>query len=58
VCLVAYTGNFTAATVQRPAGSPTGHDAMVVLTTPNTRLLATVVLERLPLQFRHPVVGS
>ncbi len=58
VCLVAYTGDFTAATVERPAGSAAGHDAMVVLTTPHTRLLATVVLERLPVRFRHPVVGS
>ncbi|MHB1712833.1 MAG: hypothetical protein ACYCV7_15780 [Acidimicrobiales bacterium] len=57
VCMVAYRGNFAASSVARPAATLKGRYAVVVLTTPGRRLLATFVLARLPLRFSHQIIG-
>ena len=57
VCAVAYRGSFRLDQVQRPAGrgpaSGVGHFAIVVVSSPQNVLLATFVLEREPVRFRH-----
>ncbi|HEY5024306.1 MAG TPA: hypothetical protein VII76_04955 [Acidimicrobiales bacterium] len=61
VCLVAYRGDFRLSQVRRPAGkipaSGVGHFAMVVVSTPQNTLLATFVLEKEPVRFRHLALG-
>ena len=61
VCVVSYRGTFRADQVRRPAGplppSGTGHVALVVVSNPQNRLLATFVLAREPLRFRHVALG-
>jgi hypothetical protein len=61
LCLVAYTGHFTLAGVQRPAGLPppggTGRYAIVVVTTTESALLGTFVVRHLPLTFTRAHVG-
>lgn len=55
VCLIAYTGAFTADQVERPLGPPppggVGKYAIAVVTTPKPKLLATFVLRHEPLNF-------
>jgi hypothetical protein len=66
VCLVSYRGTFRPSQVSRPAGtappSGVGHFAIVVVSTPQNQLLATFVLEKEPVRFRHlasgPPVGA
>jgi len=57
VCLVAYRGTFRPDQVKRPAGrapaSGVGHFAIVVVSNPQNVVLATFVLEREPVRFRH-----
>jgi hypothetical protein len=57
VCVVDYRGAFRLDQVQRPAGlgpaTGVGHFAIVVVSNPQNRLLATFVLEREPVRFRH-----
>jgi hypothetical protein len=57
VCLVSYRGTFGRQQVERPAGhlppSGIGHFAVVVVSSPANRLLATFVLARQPLRFQH-----
>jgi hypothetical protein len=61
VCLVAYRGNFRLSQVSRPAGkapkSGVGHFAIVAVSTPQNELLATLVLEKEPVRFRHLALG-
>jgi hypothetical protein len=61
VCLVAYRGDFRLSQVRRPAGkmpsSGVGHFAVVVVSTPQNELLATFVLEKEPVRFRHLALG-
>jgi hypothetical protein len=61
VCLVAYRGDFRLSQVSRPAGkgpaSGVGHFAIVVVSTPQNDLLATFVLEKEPVRFRHLALG-
>jgi hypothetical protein len=61
VCAVAYRGNFRLSQVSKPAGkvpkSGVGHFAIVVVSTPQNDLLATFVLEKEPVQFRHLALG-
>jgi len=57
VCLVAYTGRFDAAKVERPVGARQGRLAVVELEYPNNRLLATWVVGRQPLPFGHSHLG-
>jgi hypothetical protein len=61
VCLVSYRGTFRASEVSRPAGrapsSGVGHFAVVVVSTPQNVLLATFVLEKEPVRFRHLALG-
>jgi hypothetical protein len=54
VCVVAFTGQFTKASVSDPHGRPTGRLAVVVTATPGNHLLGTVIFKRLPLGFSHP----
>jgi hypothetical protein len=55
VCLVAYTGSYALAQVERPAGLPPSSGearyAIAVVTTPGSQLLGTFVVQRLPLSF-------
>jgi hypothetical protein len=53
VCMVAYTGHFTAATVSKPFGRSSGPLAVVAVKTPGNDLLGTVILAHLPVNFRH-----
>jgi len=57
VCAVAYRGKFRRDQVARPAGrvpsTGVGHFAVVVVSSPQNKLLATVLLQSAPLRFRH-----
>jgi hypothetical protein len=53
VCLAAYTGHFTASSVQKPHGRSSGKLAVAVVTSPGNKLLGTVILNRVPLRFQH-----
>jgi hypothetical protein len=53
VCMVAYTGHFSAATVSKPFGRSTGSLAVVAVKTPGNELLGTVILAHLPGTFSH-----
>ncbi len=53
LCVAAFTGHFSSDTVSKPLGSPMGVLAIVVLTTPQNRLLGTLVLRRVPVRFNH-----
>jgi len=53
VCLAAYTGHFTASSVQKPHGRSSGKLAVAVVTSPGDELLGTVILNRVPLRFQH-----
>lgn len=57
VCLVAFTGNFTSTSVSHPSGRASGHLAVVMLRYPSGRLVATVLLKKLPVRFGHSHVG-
>ncbi|HLN40955.1 MAG TPA: hypothetical protein VK215_00775 [Acidimicrobiales bacterium] len=61
VCAVGYRGTFRSTQVERPAGrvsaSGVGHFAIVVVSTPQNVLLATFVLEKEPVRFRHLALG-
>ncbi|HVA02831.1 MAG TPA: hypothetical protein VMU64_03710 [Acidimicrobiales bacterium] len=62
LCLVAYRGTFRLSQVLHPAGrmpsSGVGHFAIVVVSTPQNKLLATFVLEKEPVRFRHLALGA
>lgn len=53
VCLVAFGGHFRAGGVERPIGKAAGNLAVVALGYPGRRLLATLLVKRLPLPFGH-----
>ncbi|HXP33827.1 MAG TPA: hypothetical protein VN820_07390 [Acidimicrobiales bacterium] len=53
VCVVGYTGKFTATMVSKPLGRPTGTLAVVVVTTPANHLLGTLILTKIPVRFQH-----
>jgi hypothetical protein len=53
VCLAAYTGHFDQSTVSKPLGRTTGTFAVAIVTTPGNKLLATLILAKLPVRFRH-----
>jgi hypothetical protein len=61
VCLVSYRGRFRLDQVDRPAGSVpaggVGRFAVVAVSVPRNALMATVVLEREPVRFRHYEFG-
>jgi hypothetical protein len=57
VCVIAFTGKFTAGSVSDPRGRATGHLAVVVSTTPGNRVLGTVIFTRAPLHFGHSHAG-
>lgn len=53
VCLIAFTGKFTAGSVSDPRGRSSGQLAVVVSTTPGNHLLGTVIFTKAPLHFGH-----
>jgi hypothetical protein len=55
VCVVAYLGHFDSARVERgwQADARTGKFALVVVRETDDRVLATLVLAKVPLQFSH-----
>ncbi|HUE06761.1 MAG TPA: hypothetical protein VMP41_05005 [Acidimicrobiales bacterium] len=53
VCLAGYNGTFTKAMVMKPQGHAAGKLAVVVVTSPGNKLLATVLLAKLPVRFAH-----
>jgi hypothetical protein len=59
VCVAAYRGRFRPDEVERPFGpAPPGGSgpiAIVVVSSPQNRLIGTIVLARLPLRLRHEV---
>jgi len=57
VCLVAFSGHFTAAGVEQPRGRPSGHLAVVVLQYQGNNLLGTVLFEHAPQAFGHSHFG-
>lgn len=57
VCLVAYAGTFHSDAVERPIGRPTGRLAVVELTYPASRLIATLLVRHPPLSFGHSHIG-
>jgi hypothetical protein len=57
VCVIAFTGRFTAGSVSDPHGRTSGHLAVVVSTRPGNHLLGTVVFRRDPLHFGHSHAG-
>jgi hypothetical protein len=61
LCLVSYRGTFRPDQVKQPAGpvpaSGEGHFAVVVVSTPQNVVLATFVLQKEPVRFRHLALG-
>ncbi|HLX87960.1 MAG TPA: hypothetical protein VKR22_05850 [Acidimicrobiales bacterium] len=61
VCVISFHGQFRLDGVERPAGpAPSGGSgpvAVVVVSVPQNRLVATFVVEREPLPLRHEVLG-
>jgi hypothetical protein len=57
VCVVAFAGHFTTATVSDPRGRSSGQLAVVVSTTPGNRVLGTVIFTEAPLHFGHSHAG-
>ena len=57
VCIIAFTGKFTAESVSEPRGRSSGHLAVVVSTTPGNHLLGTVIFTEPPLHFGHSHAG-
>jgi len=57
VCVVAFAGSFTTATVSQPLGRPSGSVAIAVLTFPSNQLLGTVIVLRPPVRFGHSHFG-
>lgn len=59
VCVAAYHGTFRQDEVERPFGngpaSGSGPIALVVVSSPQNRLIGTIVLARVPLPLRHEV---
>jgi hypothetical protein len=53
VCLVAFGGDYLASSVSRAIGDTTGRVAVVELTYPGKRVLATLLLSRPPIPFGH-----
>jgi hypothetical protein len=53
VCLAAYTGRFSAATVSKPVGRSNGSAAVVAVKTPGNELIGTLILAHLPVNFGH-----
>lgn len=54
VCLVAFTGRFTASSVQHPIGRSRGHLAVVELGYPSKRVFATLLVRHAPFPFGDP----
>jgi len=61
VCVVAYEGTYSLSQVEKPFGTApptgTGPVAVAVVSLPRNRLIGTLVLQRVPLTFRHEVLG-
>ena len=57
VCLVAFSGDFSAASVAHPAGRSTGKLAVVILRYPSGTVIATVLFLHLPTRFGHSHLG-
>jgi hypothetical protein len=57
VCVIAFQGRFTSASVSEPHGRSSGRLAVVVTTTPGDHLLGTVVFRRAPLSFGRTHFG-
>jgi hypothetical protein len=57
VCVAAFKGEFTAASVADGRGRSSGRLAVVVTAAPSNRLLGTVIFKRAPLRFGHSHFG-
>jgi hypothetical protein len=57
VCLVAFKGSYSTSTVEHPFGEAQGQLAIVVIEYPNSHLLGTVLVARLPNRFGHTHLG-
>ena len=57
VCVTAFTGTFSRATVDDAHGRTSGVLLVVVTTTPSNHLLGTVIFKHAPLHFGHTHLG-
>ncbi len=57
VCVLAFSGHFRSTEVRKAHGRSVGPVAIVVLTSPSSSLLGTVILKRVPLRFSHFHIG-
>ena len=57
ICVLAFAGAFTARSVAKPVGLPSGPVAVVVARSPSNGLIATVIVRRPPLHFGHSHFG-
>jgi hypothetical protein len=57
VCLVAFTGRFTARSVSHPSGRASGRFAVVLLRYPSGTLVSTVLFGHAPVRFGHSHFG-
>jgi hypothetical protein len=57
MCVAAYEGKFSAASLDKPLGRASGIFAVAVVDASNQKLLGTVLIKRVPLHFGHPHVG-
>lgn len=57
VCLFAYSGHFRSDGVERPVGRPAGRLAVVEISYPKGRVIATLVVRHPPLTFGHSHIG-
>jgi len=55
LCMVAYSGSYRPADVSHPLVKHGGHFAVVGVNQAGTKVLGTLLLDRLPLAFRHSV---
>jgi hypothetical protein len=53
VCVAAYTGHFTKSSVSKPLGRNAGMLAIAIVTSPGNDLLATLILSKITVRFRH-----
>jgi hypothetical protein len=57
VCVIAFTGRFSAGSVSDPRGRTSGRLAVVITTKPGNHLLGTVIFTHAPLHFGHSHAG-
>ena len=57
VCVAAFSGTFTKASVSKPIGSSAGRLAIVISQTGSNHLIGTVIVAHPPFRLGHPHIG-